>query len=216
METLPNDREALQATIKPRFAKIRGLDAENAELRRRLGRDCTNRHQPPSSEGDAKQTIKPGIPTETHPKGGPTGHQGKTLERVAPADRLEIHLPGQCQSCGRPITAAETYEVIGSRQVFDLPSPKRDVREPQLGPIAGCGTKPHGEYPVNVTASVPSGAKVKARLAKLAIDHRMPLAQIRQRFEDTYGYKRNRTTLAETLKRCDELAGPLEPQVKER
>lgn len=71
--------------------------------------DRTNRHKPPSSEGDAKQTIKPGSPTEKRPKGGPKGHQGKTLER----DRLEIHLPGQCPCGGQPITAAENYEVIG-------------------------------------------------------------------------------------------------------
>lgn len=216
METLPNDIEALKATIKQLLEKIRCLEAENAELRRRLGMDRTNSHKPPSSDGYAKKTIKPGIPTETHPKGGQKGHQGKTLERVAHADRLEIHLPGQCQCCGRPITAAETYEVIGSRQVFDLPSPKLDVIEHQIGQIECCGTKQHGEYPVNVTASVQDGENVKALIAKLSIDHRMPLAQISQLFEDTYGYKLNSTTIEETLKLCYELAEPIEQLVKER
>lgn len=144
------------------------------------------------------------------------GHQGKTRARVAHADRIEIHLPGQCQCCGRPITTAEQHEIIGSRQVFDLPSPKLDVLEPRLGQRECCGTKPRGEDPVNVTASVPDGEKVKALITKLAIDHQMPLAQIRQWFEDIYGYQLKSTTIEETLKRCYELAEPLEPQVKER
>jgi transposase len=215
METLPNDIEALKATIKQLFEKIRRLEAENAELRRRLGMDSTNSHKPPSSDGYAKKSLKPGLPKEKHTKGGQTGHQGKTLERVAHADRLEIHLPGQCQCCGRPITVADNYEVIGSRQVFDLPSPKLDVIEHRLGQIECCGAKQRGEYPVNVTASVQYGENVKALIVKLSIDHKMPLEQICQLFEDTYGYKLNSTTIEETLKRCYELAEPIEQQVKE-
>jgi regulator of replication initiation timing len=79
MEKLSNDIEALKATIKPFLEKIRRLGAENAELRRRFGRDRTNRHKPPSSDGDAKKSLKPGLPKEKQTKGGPTGHQGKTL-----------------------------------------------------------------------------------------------------------------------------------------
>jgi transposase len=216
MEKLSNDIEVLKAIIKELLEKNPRLEAENAEWRRRFGMDRTNRHKPPSSDGYAKKSLKPGLPKEKHTKGGQTGHQGKTLERVAQADRLEIQLPGQCQCCGRPITAADNYEVIGSRQVFDLPSPKLDVLEPRLGQIECCGVKQHGEYPVNVTASVQSGEKVKALIVKLSIDHQMPLAQIRQLFEDTYGYKLNSTTIEETLKPCYELAEPIEPQVKER
>jgi len=211
MKELPNDIDALKAKIKSLLEQIQRLEAENAELRRRLGQDSSNSHKPPSSDGYAKPTLKPGIPKDQHRKGGQKGHQGKTLERVANADRLEIHLPGQCQCCGRPITVAEKYEVIGSRQVFDLPSPKLEVIEHQIGQIECCGTKQHG-----VTASVQYGENVKALIAKLSIDHRMPLGQISQLFEDTYGYKLNSTTIEETLKLCYELAEPIEQQVKER
>jgi transposase len=76
--------------------------------------------------------------------------------------------------------------------------------------------KQRGEYPVNVTASVQSGEKVKALIVKLSIDHQMPLEQNSQLFEDTYGYKLKSTTIEDTLKRCYELAEPIEPQVKER
>jgi len=143
-------------------------------------------------------------------------HQGKTLERVVDADRVEVHLPVQCQCCGRAITAEEAYEVVGSRQVFDLPSPKLEVIDHRLGQIKCCGEKQRGEYPVNVTAAVQYGENVKALIVKLSIDHKMPIEQISQLFEDTYGYKLNSTTIEETLKQCYELAEPIEQQVKER
>jgi transposase len=60
------------------------------------------------------------------------------------------------------------------------------------------------------------GEKVKALIVKLSIDHKMPLAPISQRFEDLYGYNLNRRTIEDTLKRCYELAEPIEQQEKER
>jgi len=215
MSPLPNDIEALRAIIKQLLESNKRLEAENAELRRRLGMDSSNSHKPPSSDGYAKPPIKPGLPKDKHPKGGQKGHRGKTLERVAHADRLEIHLPGQCQCCGRPIAAEERHKIIGSRQVFDLPSPKLEVLEHRIGQVECCGTKQSGEYPVNVTAAVQYGENVKALIVKLSIDHKMPLAQISQLFEDTYGCKLNSTTIEETLKQCYELAAPIVQQVKE-
>jgi hypothetical protein len=135
MEKLSNDIEVLKAIIKELLEKNPRLEADNAEWRRRFGMDSINRHKPPSSDGYAKKSLKPGLPKEKHTKGGQTGLQGKTLKRVAQADRLEIHLPGQCQCGGRPRTAADKDDVIGNRQVFVLPSPKLDVLEPRLGQI---------------------------------------------------------------------------------
>jgi hypothetical protein len=125
-------------------------------------------------------------------------------------------LPGQCQCGGRPITAADKDEVIGNRQVFDLPSPKLDVLEHRHGQIECCGVKQRGEYPDNVTASVQSGENIKALIVKLTNDHQMPLEQNSQLFEDTYGYKHKSTTNEDTLKPSYELAEPIEPQEKER
>jgi hypothetical protein len=124
--------------------------------------DSTNRHKPPSSDGYAKKSLKPGLPKEKQSKGGPTGLQGKTLKRVAQAVRLEIHLPGQCQCCGRPRTAADKDDVIGNRLVFVLPSPKLDVLELRLGQLECCGVRQRGEYSVFVTAAVQSGEFVGA------------------------------------------------------
>ena len=66
MTELPNDIETLKALVKELLEKIKRLEAENAELRRRLGLDSTNSHKPPSSDGYQKKPLKPGIPKRVH------------------------------------------------------------------------------------------------------------------------------------------------------
>ena len=41
----------LEQTVAARDARIEALEAENAELRRRLGQNPRNSHVPPSSQG---------------------------------------------------------------------------------------------------------------------------------------------------------------------
>jgi hypothetical protein len=136
MTNLPDDIESLKLLIKQQWQEIERLKAENAELRRRLGLDSTNSHKPPSSDGYKKKTTKPGIPKdEKRANGGQKGHKGKTLERVAEPDFIEVHLPGQCQCCGRQFGQGDAHEIIQSRQVFDLPVPKLEITEHQIAQI---------------------------------------------------------------------------------
>ena len=138
MIELPNNIESLTELVKQLLEESERLKeenerlrAENAELRRRLGLDSHHSHKPPSSDGYRKKSVKPGIPKEgrTSKNGGQPGHKGKTLERVEHPDEIQIHLPKRCQCCQRPFTTEETYEIIPSRQVFDLPKPKLEVIE---------------------------------------------------------------------------------------
>ena len=213
MEDLPNDVETLKAIIKSLLERIKHLEVENAELRRRLGLNSTNSHKPPSSDGYAKKVIRAGLPKDKQAKGGQQGHLGKTLNRVECPDHIELHLPKPCLCCGRPFSKEEAHEVIQSRQVFDLPSQRLEVTEHRLVQIECCGTKQCGAYSAEVTASVQYGARVRALITKLSVDHKMPLEQISQLFEDIYGY--NSTTIEDTLKRGYALAEPFEHQVKE-
>ena len=216
MANLPDDIKALKAIIKRLLEKNAQLEAENAELRRCLGLDSTNSHKPPSSDGYKKKTIKPGIPKDQkRVNGGQGGHDGKTLERVDKPDRVEIHLPWQCQCCGRQFGQDDAYEVIQSRQVFDLPVPKLEVTEHQIAQVECCGILQHGEYPPDVTASVQYGPGVKAFVSTLSVDHKMPMEQICQLFKDMYGYDFNSSTIINTLDLGYELAEPAENQIIE-
>ena len=214
MTDLPNDIESLKALVKQLLEKIAKLEAENAELRRRLGLDSHNSHKPPSSDGYKKKTTQPGLPKDKKGKnGGQTGHKGNTLKRVATPEHIKVHLPQQCQCCGRQFATDEAHEIIQSRQVFDFPEPKLEVTEHRLAQIECCGHVQFGEYPPEVTASVQYGSGVRALVTKLSVDHKMPLEQISQLFEDMYGYALNSATIETALERAYELAEPIEAQI---
>ena len=179
LDNLPNDIEPLKAIIhevcgenERLKAENERLKAENAELRRRLGLDSTNSHKPPSSDGLKKKPIKPALPKEEGgSKGGQKGHQGKTLRRVENPDRIEVHLPSQCQCCGRTFSSADEHRIIGSRQVFDLPQPKLEVTEHRLGQVECCGVVQAGSYPAEVKGPVQYGPGVQALVTLLSVDH---------------------------------------------
>jgi len=123
--------EAEKARLEAENAR---LAAENAELRRRLGLNSQNSHKPPSSDGYRKKRARPALPKEKKPLGGQPGHKGKTLRPVERPDRVEVHLPEHCAVCGRPIAPDEPYQMVGRRQVFDLPEPRLEVTEHQTRP----------------------------------------------------------------------------------
>lgn len=210
---LPNDVESLQALVKELMQKMAKLEAENAELRRRLGLNSTNSHQPPSSDGYRKKSVKPGLPKEEkQANGGQAGHQGDTLKRVEKPDPVIQHLPDRCCRCGRVFSASEA-RIEQSRQVFDLPEPQLAVTEHQIGVVSCCGLGHRGSYPTGVTGPVQDGSGVKALVTKLSVDHRMPLEQISQHCEELSGYALTTATIASMLTEADERAEGIEQQL---
>lgn len=191
--------------------EIQRLKAENVELRRRLEMNSQNSHKPPSSDGYRKKSVQPAFPkTDKRAPGGKTGHKGKTLRQVEKPDKVDLHLPKECAVCGRTITAEEKHTVVGKRQVFDLPEPRLEVWEHQLGRIECCGQVQCGKYPEYVTANVQYGPGVRALATKLSVEHRMPLEQISTLFTDLYHYELNSETIETALEQAHHLTAPLE------
>lgn len=215
MKGIPDDITALKALVEQLLKKIDRLEKENTELRRRLGLNSGNSDKPPSSDGYGKKTVKPGLPKEgKRANGGQKGHEGKTLRRTEQPDYAAVHLPGRCSRCGRRFGTNELHEVIGSRQVFDLPEPKLEVTEHRIGRIECCGVLHEGEYPADVTASVQYGSAVRALVVKLSVACRMPMEQISGLFEDVYGYSLNTATIEDALQRAYELSAPIEEKIR--
>ena len=215
MNEVPNDIVGLKALVEQLLKKIDRLENENAELRRRLGLNSGNSDKPPSSDGYGKKSVKPGLPkAKKRAAGGQKGHQGDTLKRTEHPDYVKLHLPSQCSCCGRMFGEEDFFEVIQGRQVFDLPEPKLEVTEHRIGRISCCGRAHQGEYPADVTAPVQYGAGVRALVAKLSVDCRMPMEQISGLFEDMYGYPLNAATIECVLQRAYELSAPIEEKIR--
>ncbi|KOR30427.1 hypothetical protein TI04_05825 [Achromatium sp. WMS2] len=216
MKDLPNDIAFLKKIIHQLLEKNAKLEAEIAELRRRLGLDSTNSHKPPSSNGYKKFANQPAIPKEGKCANcGQKGHKGKILERVAQPDHIEVHLPGQCQCCGRWFQQGNAHAIVQTHQVSDLPAPRLKVTEYQVAQIKCCGILHCGEYPPHVTVLVQYGPNTKAFVSKLSIDHKIQIEQISQLFADMYDYNLNSPTILEILNLGYELAASIEHQLIE-
>src|SRR5277367_2379974 len=124
---VPSEVEELVASL---LRRIETLEAENAELRRRLELDSSNSSKPPSSDGlKKKPRILRSLRTRSgKPSGGQKGHKGDTLRQIGEPDAVVEHRASACRHCG---AAFDAGSVIGEkkRQVFDLPERLLHVTE---------------------------------------------------------------------------------------
>jgi len=145
--------------------RVAALEAENAELKRRLGMDSTNSSKPPSSDSPFTKPAPKSLRRKSGRKpGGQPGHPGSTLALVDNPNERKRHEPGACMSCGASL--ADAPEVgMERRQVFDLPPITVRVTEHQLITrrcdcgITTCGTAPDGvlapaQYGPRITAII--------------------------------------------------------------
>ena len=188
------------------------LKSENEQLRRRLGLKSHNSHKPPSSEGLAK---KPALPKASGKKnGGQVGHEGKTLRSVENPDEIVVHHAPQCRCCGRKFSQADVEKIVQKRQVFDIPVPKIEVTEHQVGEISCCGEKYYGEFPAQVESSVQYGKKIKGLSVVLNNDYRLPLEKVEQLLRELYGVSFNQSTIINANQECYEKLEPIEMNIK--
>ena len=154
------------------------LKAENAELRTRLNQNSENSHKPPSSDGLRK---KPALPASQGKKtGGQAGHAGKTLKMVSQADHIIVHHAESCPCCSRAFCSSDVEQIGQKRQVFDIPPPRIEVTEHQIGLITCCGQQHKGTFPDAVSQPVQYGSKIKALSVLLNTDYKIPFEKIEQ------------------------------------
>ncbi len=209
---LPDDIQELKQLIAQLLERISQLETDNAQLRRRLGLKSHNSHQPPSSDGLAK---KPGLPKESGKKnGGQIGHGGKTLEKVANPDEIVVHHADSCRRCRRKFSVADVAKIVFKRQVFEIPEPKLEVTEHQLGEIECCGEKYYGEFPRGVENPVQYGNKIKALSVILNNEYRLPLEKSERLLADLYNCSYSQSLVMSANAECYEKLEPTENQIK--
>jgi transposase len=170
----------------PLIAEVRRLSARVAELEARLSKDSHNSSKPPSSDGLAKKSSSPSVPSGNKP-GGQAGHAGKTLKRSARVDTTINHpLPQHC-TCGAFLSGADTL-LCERRQVIDIPVASYHVTEHCTWQSrCSCGQVHQSEFPAEVTEAVQYGPNVRALAVHLTHGQLLPLARSAQLISELYG-----------------------------
>lgn len=146
--------------------RVERLEAENAELRRRLGLNSTNSSMPPSSDGLAKPRREPKrVKGSGRRRGKQPGTPGSALRLVDDPDETLEHRAEWCANpvCGAALAGAVEY-ARQRRQVFELPRVKPYVVEHQVVALrcGCCGQVTQGSAPEAVSGRAQYGPTVKA------------------------------------------------------
>ena len=198
-------------------ARVAVLEAENAELKRRLGMDSTNSSKPPSSDSPFTKPAPKSLRRKSGRKpGGQPGHPGSTLALVENPNERKRHEPGPCAGCGASL--ADAPEVgMERRQVFDLPPMTVRVTEHQLiARRCGCGTTTGAAAPQGVTAPVQYGPRITAIVLYLYVGQFLSKKRTAAALAELFGTPLSDATVAAMAARAaDGLDGFL-TEVKDR
>jgi transposase len=185
--SLPAEVEELIASLRRQIA---ALEAEVADLRRRLGQDSSNSSKPPSSDGLGKKPRNAGSLRAASGKasGGQKGHKGGRLRQVADPDCVVRHEACVCRHCRSPL---EPKSAIGveTRPVFDLPERPLMVTEHQASiyRCAHCRGVTKAAFPEGVVSPAQYGERLKAAAIYLNIQQLIPEDRTAQALSDLIG-----------------------------
>lgn len=171
-------------------ARLVSLEAENAELRRRLGLDSSNSSKPPSSDGlKKKRRLAIGLrgPSDK-PSGGQKGHRGGTLRQVSDPDAIVLHEACLCGRCGLSVDAKWAIG-IEKRQVFDIPERPLLVTEYQatIYRCAHCRGLTKAAFPSGVASPTQYGERIKAAAIYLNVQQLIPEDRAARALSDLFG-----------------------------
>lgn len=170
----------------PLIAEVQRLSARVAQLEAQLSKDSHNSSKPPSSDGLAKKSSSPNVPSGKNP-GGQPGRTGKTLERSAQVDTVIDHpLPQHC-ACGA-LLAGGVVRLHEQRQVIDIPVARYQVTEHRTWQThCTCGQVHQSAFPAGVSETVQYGPNVRALAVHLTHGQLLPLARSAQLITQLYG-----------------------------
>jgi transposase len=215
---------ALQQQIVEQATVIIALQQQIAEqaaviqdLRDQLAKTSQNSGKPPSSDGLKKpRRTRSRREKGKRRSGGQPGHQGHTLQQVAPPDHVRCHEATRCPHCATDLHDVEV-KAVEKRQVFDLPPVRMEVTEHQaaIKVCPHCGETVRGVFPEAVTQPVQYGPRIKAQAVYLNTYQLLPLARIGELFEDFYGHAPSEALVLEANNRVVDQAAPTLAAIKD-
>jgi transposase len=172
----------LRSLLERLTARLDAVEAENAELRRCLGRDSTNSSSPPSKDSIAAKAKRRAdrssrVRSKDRKPGGQPGRKGSGLAPTPDPDRTQrVDPPAQCRDCrGDLSNAVELPD--GWAQVWDV-LPAVCERTHFLLPrrrCGGCGTTTTAQPPVGRAGTVSYGPNLNAAAVLLGSAGNVPV-----------------------------------------
>ena len=182
------------AKLVERDAKITELAALVALLTEKLGRDSSNSHLPPSSDGPGAGSRGSGRRKKSksgRKRGGQKGHKGARRQLVPPEAVHEfVHLfPETCEGCASALP--ETPDIKAKRyQLFELlQNCGLHVTEFQRHEVTcrRCGHRTRARYDGDVIPASPFGQRLIGVVAMLTGNHHMSRRGAQQLLQDLFG-----------------------------
>jgi transposase len=202
------------ARIAELEAQVRALQAQEQALQAQLAKNSHNSSKPPSSDGLKKKRVRAKSERGRSGRslGGQKGHPGRTLRQTDHPDRIIVHRPERCPSCGGSLEGAAVVDE-SHRQVFDLPPQKLEITEHRSWVVCcpHCGQWGAGAFPAGVDQPVQYGERLKALSVYLKDYQLLPYERQRELFEDVYGHRLSVASLLQAEQAC--AAGLSEPLV---
>lgn len=183
-QTLEKARQLLkeEKALSPAFKSVfEVLILLVSILTNRLGLHSKNSHIPPSKEPLRHRRTK--SPGRRKKPGGQKGHAGTTLQKIDTPNEIEEIL------IDRRTLPRDHYQNAGyeSRQVFDI-NVSLHVKEYRAQILQNSqGKRFVAEFPKGVTTAAQYGPSLKATSVYLSQFQLIPLARIKEHFEDQLG-----------------------------
>ncbi len=208
--------ERLFRLIEEQQLELATLKAQVKELEARLATNSRNSSKPPSSDSFAKKTKSLRQPSSKK-SGAQTGHPGSTLSYVETPDRLVIHDPVQCATCGCALGEVSATLCPERRQVFDLPPLKLEVTEHKVSvkECPQCDHKNVGAFPESVPTGPSYGEGVRSLALYLNKEHFIPSLRTCAIVQDLFNQLLAEGTLQRAVEFCALELGEVEEVIKE-
>jgi transposase len=213
-------KEKLVDLVYDLFIMVDKLAAEVQELREEVKKLKTpknsgNSSLPPSH--DLFRFRNQSIREKSNKKsGGQTGHKGETLLMIPNPDKIVSHLPnGKCPQCGKD-HLNEPMQIIGKRQVIDIPVINACVTEHQIyKSVCTCGYVSTGNFPADVSAPVQYGNNLIALTAYLSSRQYVPYSRLSELMKSITNISMSEGTIFNLLNRAANIVLPIYEGIKE-